>query len=524
MQVGVVTLPWFLQHEWRLWCREQKQYQSLLILALLIIPVFYGSIIGLAMFVRPLRMNLQGLQQQLAQSPELGFWIAVGAWVCLLLIGLYDSLTRLLNFLSQPTSMELLASSPVEAQMHLAVQLYKLAFNLLLGYGYLLGAVPGIVFLARSWQPVGGFVIATIHATLLSISLATGLVLFLVRWLGLQKANTVIRLSFTVPGLFLFMGLVSLRSPIGWPTFTREQLLQFFQQYIASNMWWGQESWLWFPARASLLEPQAIVLMTLLSGGLVWLTYKQLPTAFMKAIQQPHIQREQSLNGSQAKFISGVTPNIIVKEWRLIWRRNQLWQLCWGWIICTVFIWPNWILSPTTIHQFPTQAGKVTMLTVFMGASLASGLLGHFVAGEDLHWFPSVPVSSRQLQVSKLLAALGPVWVLLLPAIALVQFLGGSGSITLLLLLIASTHQAVMRWWHSCSVNLRTMDRGKVSLYRDIKILCFELLTLFLWAACGALLQSSWWMYGILVLLLEAGILRWAYLSNRRLRTSLTHN
>lgn len=279
----------------------------------------------------------------------------------------------------------------------------------------------------------------------------------------------------------------------------------------------GRESWLWLPARTLLLEPKAILLTTMLSVGLTGLTDKLLPNAFRKVQQQLYMGSERSpLNYRPRKFQHGIIRNIMTKEWRVLRRRSQ--PFLGGVLLVTIFLPVIMLMRKVELPpNVPSTASWIMMLTVMLSLFMTSSLTVYCVAYDDAAtWLQSAPVRSRQLRMSKLLAALIPVWVVMSPAIAIVTFLGGSGLLTFFLLLLAPAAMAVLKLWSVSTLDL-SVGIALAALQQDGILMYLEIFSALLWMFCSLTLASTYWAYGILALLLEFGIVKLAYWRSRQL-------
>ncbi|MGF1601651.1 MAG: hypothetical protein ACFCU8_06465 [Thermosynechococcaceae cyanobacterium] len=125
-----------------------------------------------------------------------------------------------------------------------------------------------------------------IFASLLCTGSAMWIGLGLACGLGIKRAALLDRLIF-LP-LWLLSATVAFNA---WGISAGAWEAQPFLNAFLDNPVYGRESWLWLLAHALLLEPQAILLTTLLSIGLAALSYRFLPAMLIPVMQQSQVQQ-----------------------------------------------------------------------------------------------------------------------------------------------------------------------------------------------------------------------------------------
>ncbi len=417
------------------------------------------------------------------------------------------------------------ACSPLKPRVLFAAQFCKLIFNALAIYVIALLIACCAAVLMTSIQPLLGMILVGLQLLVILVSIVMCCGSLLVRWLGIQRFYRMFNISVGLLMLVFFCGLMSGVWWAQWFTLDDQQLQQLWQQYIVSNLWWGRESWLWLPTRALLLEPQAIVLMSLLTVAWAGLTFQWLPNTFMAALQQSqHQQLKSSTLTRQPKpFARGVVRNIVIKEWRS-WQWRTL--IPFQWFLMALLLLPiaalELDLDPQAMLQF-TPVSIVMILTALFGTLMASALTSRCIAqDEGTGWLASVPVTSRILKRSKLLAVVSLIWFVLMPTVILVIWMGGSGLMALPLVVGAPASQTLLRFWNLDPLNCKIIDPNNMtSHYRDRQLMRLEVLSMFIWSFYGVLMGSPWWGCGILLLLIEFGLIRWAYQRSQEIGPSL---
>ncbi|MGF1601655.1 MAG: hypothetical protein ACFCU8_06485 [Thermosynechococcaceae cyanobacterium] len=437
------TLPWLLRHEWRLWCRDPKGLPLVVDgakLTLVLIPIFCVGIIAVELFCS----DLQDFRQYLAQYPATGLGIAIATWGLLFLVMLRVCFDRLFALLEKPTDLDLVASSPLGAQHFFMMQFGKLTTTVLLSNDALPTCAPLIIFVTHSVQPVIGLAITLILQALLCSSLAMWMWLDPVRWLGLKRAFLFTKSLYTVLVLLLFLGLFATWLMSLGVEF-QNPLWKFWQQSVVGSSWWSHESWLWFPTRTLLLDPQAVLLMTLLSVGLFGFSAWRLPMAFIKAVQKPPVQRRRSAKQRQRQFMQGEIANIILKEWRILLRSPQIWAMP---IIVGGACIPVLFLDQFRIESDSLMISAVAFIAwvvLFLGLFLTVRLTRTCLAqDQSLSWLPSTPITSLKLHISKLLAVLLLVWGICIPIGVVLSCLNGPGVPMIMAIIPATTSQAIL--------------------------------------------------------------------------------
>ncbi|MGB7415342.1 MAG: hypothetical protein WA902_14140 [Thermosynechococcaceae cyanobacterium] len=531
MRVG--TLPWLLCHEWRLWKRDPRGLAYFLdgtkwvFGGFAIALLFCIGWIYLATFNDYSSQGLQTFQNDFSQNSDLAFWRSVGLISLFSVLGPLNVLDYIYRFSRKPAAFILPASSPVKPQALFSVEYCKLLIELLSGFGVTLPISICVAVLIQSVQPVIGLAIVELQLTVLMPTLTLWFLVLALR-LGIKRTLRAFKLSLG----FVFWGcaitFVVAMYCVDWAIVNEQQLEQLLQHYVVNNFWWGRASWLWLPARALLLEPQAIALMTLLTVGVAGVTYKFLPTTtLIAALQQFQPQQKKSTAPKRSKrpkqFVSGITRSIVLKEWRSLQWRSLLFAI---WRILAFLLLAIAVVAfgPQDVQQLPSPSVLMMGLTVLSGALLSSTLTRRCIAQDEaMEWLTTVPVRSQTLRQSKFLAILSLIWVALSPTIILVPFFGGSVWITAFVVLGTPVSQTLLSYWNAIPIDRKAIgDLKDTSLfYRDDLLMWLGAASMFLWIACGFLLASDQWPYGILALGLELAVMSIAYRRYRKLGESL---
>lgn len=297
-----------------------------------------------------------------------------------------------------------------------------------------------------------------------------------------------------------------------------QPLWQLWQQHAGERLWWGKESWLWFPARTILLEPGAILIMTLISSGLAWISVQLLPVVFMDVAQQPQITKQRSSPRHQQRFTSGVIRSAMLKEWRILLRstRFRIIAACLnGVVILEVLIFsyaPDFSQTFDLFALFALLILYMALLTTkfFIQVSCAQG--------QDLKWLGSAPATALELQLSKGLTVLLMVWGMCIPMVGAIAFAHGPALLMTLLLLPMTTYQAILSMWHANVLTLTPQNPPALGwTARDGLLSYLEFFSILGWPGLAACLYFQYWWYGGAIALLLVAVMAISYQRSHRL-------
>ncbi len=339
-------------------------------------------------------------------------FLGAGAWFLFTLM-LSHTILMAVDVLFDRGDFDLLLASPLPARTVFIVRGLGVALTTPLLYLALLSP------LADAGPFAGNGNLLAIYPTLLALGLlatAIGMVLTLglVRWLGARRARVAAQLLGAFVGAAMFLlsqaGNFFGRIDIDWRALVR--------QANDDDGWLAAASPVWLPLHAALGQPVALAVLCLGSllafAAVIRLTAQRFLAGTQEtAVVEAALPAERAGN-RRLRFRGGLIPVVLLKEWRLLWRDPQLIAqtlLQTLYLLPIVFAW----------GRNGSRAALLVPATVVAATSLASGLSWLTVAAEDApELVASAPVGLGKVRLIKLLAALLPVWVLLLPLMALV--------------------------------------------------------------------------------------------------------
>ncbi|MGB7415442.1 MAG: hypothetical protein WA902_14645 [Thermosynechococcaceae cyanobacterium] len=516
MRVG--TLPWLLRHEWRLGLRSAfgELYIQTIWMSLVIACI--GSVVIIA--VDGFSSELQDFRQHLVQNPDVGLWVAIAISTLFFEVTFFDNLSRLFAALEQSTGSDLLTSSPLSARRIFKMQFAKL---------FLTGLISNVGFLpyalctalaVRSLQPIAGFAIITIVVSLLCNGLAMWVGLGLARWLGVKRAALVGRLIFLPLWLLSFTAIFNAFG-IGAGAWEMQPLLKDFLE----NPVYGHESWLWLLAQVLLLKPQAILLTTLWSVGLTALSYRFLPTVFLRVMQQSQVKRRQSTKYVQKQFISGVVRSIFRKEWRILLRSPKLWSSTLTMIVFfgLLMLGMHYFYTAHSIAPPSTLVDLWALFTLFW-AGFSTLLLVRIclIKDQSARWLGTAPIGSLKLRTIKLLSTLMFLWCVFIPAGVVIKLLNGPGILLIGFLIPITITQAILALWNVCPLDQAPKDLAELSFMgRDDALTMYEFLALTNGCSLAVAANAQDWLSCLLLVGLLIVIMARSYQRSRKLGDSL---
>lgn len=508
------TLPWLLGYELRLWWRELRGKWFVFVL-LGLFGLLLAAAITPLMFLaiatgRPMPM--------LGEIPQPLFWVAVVFWF----LGFFYSFTQAMGqsviALFDRGDLDLLVSSPVSSKVVFASRLLAIALQSFFSFSLFVIPASLIVVLLGLPQLLGIFP-ALLALCLVSASLSMLLTLALVRWMGARRARVFAQLLNLLLSALFFLGLqlpnvmLSGNHPLG--------VWRQVEGWFAEGSLLSADSPLWFPVRAMFFDVPAVLLTFLVSGGLAWLTVETLHRSFLQGTQQSlTLKRRTAI--APVRFQSGLNRIVLQKEWRII-RRNP--YLISQTFLSFIFLIPLLaiVLRNRSVAGMPSLSLVVATALPLMGSSLVSALTVIATSGEEApDLLRSSPARGDRLRRLKLLTALIPVWLLVLPIFGVLLLRGDSWFPPLLAFLGATTCTALLRLWNARPISLAgVIKRQKQNASHDLLLVTLESLSIYLWAGFGYLLTQGNWTGSGLVLGAIVLVVAIAYLRSRSLGSSL---
>ena len=262
-----------------------------------------------------------------------------------------------------------------------------------------------------------------IYPSLLAIALAVTaiglwLTLLLVRWIGARKARSVAQVLGTLIGASIFMA--------GQATnlLGRERTHEVAARLVEWTQPGGPlavDSLVWWPARALQGALVPMLAIVAIGTGAFWVVVQLAHRRFLAGTQESvtgSARRGQAApRAGSTRFRRGLWRIVLVKEWRLILRDPQVIGQT---LLQIVYLVPLFFV----IARSSTQS--VVMLVpavVYLASFLAGNIAWITVAAEDdPDLLGNAPVPLARLRALKVLAALLPVWALMLPIVGFVAW------------------------------------------------------------------------------------------------------
>jgi len=323
-----------------------------------------------------------------------------------------------------------------------------------------------------------------------------------VRWVGARRARSLVQilnllmtlgtvLAFQLPNFLLVSGV----DLSGW--------IARWQGWTAPGGWLAGRSWVWVPARAMLLDPGSVVVLLGMSGAIAALTVYTLNRAFIRGTQQSVSQKHVARADEGLVMKEGFHRVVLTKEWRTIRRHPYLISQI---ALQVVLVLPlTWVMLQGEVDNPLIDLGRAANVAMpFLGGQLAYVLTFVCVSGEEapdlLKASPATGASFRRL---KQLAALIPVWLLLLPAVLFLMASGYAWGSAVVATLGASIGSSFLRLWNSRPVPLGDLFRQRKLMQSDIALTFIESFAPWGWVGLGSALYAG---SGLFVLLAVTGL------------------
>ncbi len=396
----VGSWPWLLRHELRLAWRNYGGMRAWFAL-------IAGSILWAAIHFAAWGML------KLMPAINLPTWtyLVFGGAIWLMVTLMFSQAISLsVSALFDRGDFDLLLSSPMSARTVFIVRGLGIAVSCIILYLLLLspfahmGLVTGHANLLAIYP-------AFISLGLLVAALAMLLTISLVRAFGARRARVIAQLFAALVGAVFFLAS---QAQNALSRDTREHIMASFRHWSEAGGMLAPDSPIWFPFRAMLGEPLALLTVIAVGLGGFWLvvnlTYRRFLAGTQEAVAGSRRSGPARPAGS-VKFKGGLARNVLLKEWKLILRDPQL---------ITQTALQLLYLLPLMFLMFRRVDVLIMIVpgAIMLAAMLAGNLAWITVAAEDAPELIGVaPVSLARIRWLKALAALIPVWVLLSPVL-----------------------------------------------------------------------------------------------------------
>ena len=475
MKLQVGSWPWLLRHELRLGWRGYGGMR------------FWFALIGGGLLWALFHFVAWALLRGSA-SIELPPWITLAfgglTWLILTLM-LSQGIILSVGALFDRGDFDLLLSSPMSARTVFIVR----------GLGIAVSSVTLYLLVLSPFAHMGVFTgranLLAIYPALISMGLLVSaigmlLTLTLVRSFGARRARVVAQLIGAFAGASLFL-ISQTQNMLGRDT--RERVAAAFRLWMEPGGALAPDSLIWFPFRAMLGEPLALIVVMIVGMGGFWLvvnlTYQRFLAGTQEAVTGSVRTKPAAARGS-IKFHAGLARNVLIKEWKLIARDPNL--------IAQTLLQLLYLL-PLIFLVFRRQDALMMVVpaAIMLTAMLAGNLAWITVAAEDApELIGTAPVSLTRIRWLKALAAMMPVWLLVSPI--LFYLLANQAWLALVfgVCLVGSTLSAgVAQIWYPRQGDRKNMKRrGKANLLITI----LEGISAMGWAATAYCLVMLPWL------------------------------
>lgn len=326
------------------------------------------------------------------------------------------ALNRSVKALFERGDLDLLLSSPISAKTIFSVRLAGIVFGVAILFLVFLSPFAHVgLFLGQiRWL---GIYPTVISLAVIASSLAMIATLALVRLLGIRRSLVVAQLLGALTGAGIFL-ITQIFGGIG--DRFRSQINDYFLPLFQAGGALDETSWIWVPARALFGSPWELLTFAMIGIACFWLTANLTYRFFVRGVQQagavasnkipsnPH-GSEKKTTASTTVFRAGATQNIVLKEWRSIRRDPQLISQV---ALQLLYLLPMFFIVFKGNAVLPGVAAGIT----FLAASLAGSLIWIIISAEDApDLLGASPVPTKTIRNAKLVAAMVPVFVLILP-------------------------------------------------------------------------------------------------------------
>ena len=400
--------------------------------------------------------------------------------------------------------LDLLLSSPLSPRaiftvrgLGIAVAACILPFVLLLPFAHA-GLITGHPGLIAIYPAMVSFGLGSAAAGMLTT-------MTLVRIFGARRAKIFAQILAALIGAAFFL-LSQLQNILSRDR--QSAIAAWAKNEMTAGGWFAPDSVLWWPVRAMLGEWLPLIVVVIVGATGFWLvvnlTFKRFVSGTQETMSGGTTKSQRQTNPAKHNFRSGLTANLLIKEWKLIIRDPQiisqtLLQILY--LIPLLFLGFKggqgaWLLVPGFVVITSMLAGSLAWLTI--AAEDAPELIG------------TAPISINRARWIKAIAAVVPVMALLLPlalywltrdayAALVLVFCSGGGMISAALCQVWNPRQGDRR-------DMKKRHKGNVI----VNIL--ESLGGFGWAGVAICMNGHWrWLPLALVPVLLAPATAWVF-------------
>lgn len=393
---------------------------------------------------------------------------------------------RVIATLFERGDRDLWLSSPVSVATFIRVRILTVTASTASVFIYTLTPIANIGFLLNQPCWLG------IYPTLLGLAAiasatASASAMVLAHNLGIRRMKiTVHLLGFTVAALLAILFLLDL--PITLYSF-----------HLTDSF--GSSSIVWLPALAVLGDPMSLAFLTVVSFIGYWGATSIAAGYMRRGVRNDECVVNDFIPVGHSSFNRSIVQSIFRKEWRLISRNPQIYQVL-------------TLLAAALILLFFMLSNSPKMITfatgiVYTAVVLSSALITIVISSEQASDLLRLsPISASKIRNAKLLAALAPVSLLVLPLLFVIFMITPSiGLVTFAVCAAAMTSTCLVKIW-SVAAQPRSKFNARQQISTGAAIL--ELMNNIGWAGTiyGGLRYGRWFLIPLTIALL-ALIIAW---------------
>jgi ABC-2 type transport system permease protein len=402
------------------------------------------------------------------------------------------------------SDLDLILSSPTATRKLFAVRLATMALAIVAMAVLLASPFVNVLALRGGVRWLGAYAVAaSLGATAAALAVALTVALF--RTIGPKRTRLIAQIVAAVIGAAFVIGL-QMAAIVSYGTISRTAVLTSdFLVALAPSL----DSPLWWPARAVVGEPRALLLVTAASVALLLAAIATFSGRFGEhAVAAQSVasggQRQRRTAGFRAMPARRALRR---KEWTLL-RRDP-------WLVSQSLMQLLYLIPPALLlwKSFGAGAGALVLLVpvLVMGAGqLAGGLAWLAVSGEDApDLVATAPVRPRDLLLAKIEAVLGAIALVFGPFVLALAWLAPweAGVAASGIALAAGSATAIQLWFRAQAKRSHFRRRQTSS-----RIATFaEAFVSISWAAAAALAAAETW-FALAPALFAVGVLagaRW---------------
>ena len=484
------SFRWLLGNEFRLWWRKTTESKRFWVWIIFTGLAVGGGLTLLWLALETLRSEMSAAA--VTELPEAAVWMAIALCFATFLFAFNQAVSASVIVLFERGDLDLLLSSPISSRVIFAVRL--LSVTLTVFAGFCLFAVPASLLAILVGLPqLLGIYPALMGICLMATSFGMLVTLGLVRLMGARRSRTWVQVLNLVTTVIVLLGF-QLPNFLQTSRFDFSELQQRAQSWVApgsplENIL-GVESELWFLARTIWLDPIAVLLTAVFSSAIALFTIYALAQSFIQGTQQSITRKHRARANEGTALQGGFNRVVLTKEWRMMCRSPYIISQA---ALQVLLVLPlTWVvLQGGGTGSFNIDRAA-SFATPFLGGQLTYAFTYVCLSGEEAaDLLKSAPIAAGSLRWRKQIAALIPVWALLLPVFMLLIWQGYSWLPGLLATAGASISASFLRLWNSRPVARKEMFRQRQIGKTDLLLGLLESGSTWTWAGLGASLYAG---------------------------------